>query len=162
MTHSVQFAETQIHHIALRVADAAASKAWFVTKLDFQVNREFVYGDKDFVWLCPAERGTPLIELIGGGQIASPPQYENALESLGQPGLHHICLQVNDLEQVISELRRREVKILIDVIPGAPGTGVEKGAFIADPFGNIFELLQLFPSSETSDESTRSGRHLKP
>jgi hypothetical protein len=37
---------------------------------------------------------------------------------------------------------------LIDVMAGAPGIGVEKGAFIADPWGNIFELLQFVQDSE--------------
>jgi hypothetical protein len=48
----------------------------------------------------------------------------------------------------MSELQRRDVKILIDVIAGAPGSGVEKGAFIADPWDNIFELLELARDSE--------------
>ena len=78
----------------------------------------------------------------------SRPPYENALESLKQPGFHHICLQVNDIEQVMSEIRHRDVKILIDVMAGAPGSGVEKGAFIADPWDNIFELLELARDSE--------------
>ena len=74
--------------------------------------------------------------------------YENALESLKQPGFHHICLQVNDVEQVMSELRRRDVKILIDVMAGASGSGAEKGAFIADPWDNTIELLELARNSE--------------
>jgi catechol 2,3-dioxygenase-like lactoylglutathione lyase family enzyme len=143
MTSNGPFAHAQIHHIALRVADAKASKDWFLIKLDFRVDREFSFGGMDFVWLCPAESNVPVIELIGGGVQASRPLYENALESLKQPGFHHICLQVNDIEQVMSELRRLDVKILIDVMAGAPGSGVEKGAFIADPWDNIFELLEL-------------------
>jgi catechol 2,3-dioxygenase-like lactoylglutathione lyase family enzyme len=148
MTRSMLSAETRIHHVALRVADAAASKAWFMTMLNFRVDREFSFGDKDFVWLCPPETKTPVIELIGGGALALRPSYENALDSLGQPGFHHICLQVEDVEQAVSELRHRGVKILMDVFAGAPGIGVEKGAFIADPWGNIFELLQLAHDSE--------------
>ena len=89
-----------------------------------------------------------MLELIGGGVQASRPLHENALESLKQPGFHHICLQVTDVEQVMPELQRRDVKILIDVIAGAPGSGVEKGAFIADPWDNIFELLELARDSE--------------
>jgi catechol 2,3-dioxygenase-like lactoylglutathione lyase family enzyme len=153
MTSNRPFTQTRIHHIALRVADAKASKDWFLTKLDFCVDREFSFGGKDFVWLYPAEGDIPVIELIGGDLQATPPPYENALESLKQPGFHHICLQVNDIEQVMSELRRREVKILIEVMAGAPGSGVEKGAFIADPWDNIFELLELAPDSE--DRVTR-------
>jgi catechol 2,3-dioxygenase-like lactoylglutathione lyase family enzyme len=148
MTRNEPFAHAQIHHIALRVDDAKASKDWFLTKLDFHVDREFSFNGMDFVWLCPKESTVPVIELIGGGAQASRPLYENALESLKQPGFHHICLQVNDVEQVMSELRRRDVKILIDVMAGAPGSGVEKGAFIADPWDNIFELLELARDSE--------------
>ena len=48
----------------------------------------------------------------------------------------------------MSEIRRRDVKILIDVMAGAPGSGVEKGAFIADPWDNIVELLELARDSE--------------
>jgi catechol 2,3-dioxygenase-like lactoylglutathione lyase family enzyme len=142
------FAHGQIHHIALQVANAKASKDWFLTKLDFHVDREFSFNGMDFVWLCPRESKVPVIELIGGGVQAARPLHENALESLKQPGFHHICLQVNDIEQVMSEIRRRDVKILIDVMAGAPGSGVEKGAFIADPWDNIFELLELARDSE--------------
>jgi catechol 2,3-dioxygenase-like lactoylglutathione lyase family enzyme len=148
MTSNRPFAHTRIHHIALRAADAKASKDWFLTKLDFGVDREFSYGGMNFVRLDPAEGDIPVIELIGGDLQASPPPYENPLESLKQPGFHHICLQVKDIEQVMSELRRRDVKILIEVMAGAPGSGVEKGAFIADPWDNIFELLELAPDSE--------------
>jgi catechol 2,3-dioxygenase-like lactoylglutathione lyase family enzyme len=153
MTRNELFAHAQIHHIALRVDNARASKDWFLTKLDFHVDREFSFGGMDFVWLCPAKSTVPVIELIAGGVQASRPLYENSLESLKQPGFRHICLQVNDIEQVVSELRRRDVKILIDVMAGAPGSGVEKGAFIADPWDNIVELLELARNSE--DRVTR-------
>ena len=148
MTRNEPLAHAQIHHIALRVDDAKASKDWFLTKLDFHVDREFSFNGMDFVWLCPKESTVPVIELIGGDLQASRPPYENPLESLKQPGFHHICFQVNDIEQVMSELRRRDVKILIEVMAGAPGSGVKKGAFIADPWDNIFELLELAPDSE--------------
>jgi glyoxylase I family protein len=148
MTSNGPFAHAQIHHIALRVVNAKASKDWFLTKLDFRVAREFSFGGMDFVWLSPTEGNASVIELIGGGIGASRPPYQNAQESLKQPGFHHICLHVNDIEQVMSEIRHRDVKILIDVMAGAPGSGVEKGAFIADPWDNIFELLELARDSE--------------
>ena len=67
MTRNEPFAHAQIHHIALRVDDAKASKDWFLTKLDFHVDREFSFNGMDFVWLCPKESTVPVIELIGGG-----------------------------------------------------------------------------------------------
>ena len=43
MIPNTLFAESQIHHVALRVADVQASKAWFLTTLDFCVDREFSF-----------------------------------------------------------------------------------------------------------------------
>jgi len=73
MTGNRPLPHARIHHIALRVADAKASKDWFLTKLDFCVDREFSFGGMDFAWLCPAESNVPVIELIGGGVQASRP-----------------------------------------------------------------------------------------
>jgi catechol 2,3-dioxygenase-like lactoylglutathione lyase family enzyme len=73
MTGYEPFARAQIHHIALRVTDAKASKEWFLTKLDFCVDREFSFGGMDFVWLCSTETKTPVIELVGGGVQAARP-----------------------------------------------------------------------------------------
>jgi catechol 2,3-dioxygenase-like lactoylglutathione lyase family enzyme len=132
-----------MHHVALRVADAEASKAWFLTKLGFHVDREFSFGGMDFVWVAPSERKAPVIEIIGGGEQVSRHPYDGIAESLKRAGCHHICLQVDDLEQIVAELRGRDVKILIDDGDGAPGSGGKKLAFIADPWGNLFELLEL-------------------
>jgi catechol 2,3-dioxygenase-like lactoylglutathione lyase family enzyme len=142
MTGSV-FTGSQIHHIALRVADVNASKAWFMTTLDFRVDREFTFNGLDFVFLCPAGSNVPVVELVGGGEIALRPPYENVMEMINQPGFNHLCLQVNDLEQAMAELRRRDVKILIDIIPVPPGTGIAKTAFIADPWDDVVELVEL-------------------
>jgi hypothetical protein len=35
------------------------------------------------------------------------------------------------------------VRILLDVTEGPPGSGIEKFSFIADPWENIYELLQV-------------------
>jgi lactoylglutathione lyase/glyoxylase I family protein len=147
MTRNKLFSEAQVHHVALRVADADASKVWFLTKLDFRIDREFSFRGMNFVWMRPPGSESPIIELIGGAEQVLYPQYEYASESHKPPGFHHLCLQVDDAEQVVAELRRRDVKIVIDVTAGAPGSGVEKAAFIADPWGNMFELLELPRSS---------------
>ena len=62
MTSNGPFAHAQIHHIALRVANAKASKDWFLTKLDFRVDREFSFGGMDFVWLSPTEGNASVID----------------------------------------------------------------------------------------------------
>lgn len=143
MNQSAQFPEARIHHIALRVADSAATTAWFVDVLGFRVDRAFSFGDRQFVWLCPTGQDGPAVELIGGKLPSVPLQSENVLENLNRPGFHHLCLQVSDVDKAVSELRRHDVKIVIDVIAAAAGSGAKKGAFIADPWGNVIELLQF-------------------
>jgi catechol 2,3-dioxygenase-like lactoylglutathione lyase family enzyme len=146
-------ADAQVHHVALRVADAQASKSWLITMLDFRVVSEFTFADTDFIWIRPAESKGPIIELIGGAEQVSRPvpkdasEAADALARLKQPGFNHICLQVDDLEQAMAELRRRNVKILLDVMAAPPGSGVKKCAFILDPWDNIFELLEVSPDS---------------
>ena len=141
-------AKAKVHHVALRVADAQASKSWLMTMLDFSVAGGFTLAGTDFIWMRPAGEG-PVVEVIGGAEQISGPELENVSSSedsmarLKQPGFNHVCLQVDDLEQAMAELRRRNVKIILDVIPAAPGTGAKKVAFILDPWDNIFELLEL-------------------
>lgn len=136
----------RMHHIALRVADATVNAEWLQRVLKFQVDRQFTFAGKDFIWLCAPDSPTPVIELIGGGQDFRSDLLtgKDPMASIHHPGLNHICVETLDLEKVVTEVRRySDVKILIDVIPGAPGSGVEKGAFIGDPWGNTFELLQM-------------------
>jgi hypothetical protein len=40
-------------------------------------------------------------------------------------------LAVHHVERVMSELRRPDVKILIEMMAGAPGSGIEKGASVS-------------------------------
>jgi hypothetical protein len=67
----------------------------------------------------------------------------SVLDIVKRPGWHHVCLQVSSVEECMSDLQHREVKILLDVTDGVPEIGVEKIAFISDPWGNVYELLQL-------------------
>jgi catechol 2,3-dioxygenase-like lactoylglutathione lyase family enzyme len=148
-------AKSRVHHVALRVVDAQASKSWLITMLDFEVENEFTFQDTDFIWIRPAQSKAPVIELIGGAEQISRPARENvsaveeALARLKQPGFNHICLQVDDCEQAMAELRRRNVKVLLDVMAAPPGSGVKKCAFILDPWENIFELLEVASDSES-------------
>jgi lactoylglutathione lyase/glyoxylase I family protein len=143
MADQSPFSTSVIHHIGLRVADVKAAATWLTTMLGFRVAREFQTMGLDFIMLSPAGVAAPVIELIGG-QPLNPDRAlsDDVQDVLKLPGLHHICLQVADLDACLADLKRRDVRILIDVTRAAPETGAEKIAFIADPWGNIYELLQ--------------------
>ncbi len=61
------------------------------------------------------------------------------------PGLHHICLEVDDIEAMLERLKRQGVR-LIDEEPTI-GTGGKKVAFIhpASTHGVLVELYELTP-----------------
>jgi catechol 2,3-dioxygenase-like lactoylglutathione lyase family enzyme len=148
MTRSGLFLGAKIHHIGLRVADFAAGKNWYVDMFDLRVDREFPFNGMDFAFLSTSESKSSVIELIGDKRLLSGPPREIVLGSTGQPGLHHLCFQVSDVDQVTADLKSRGVKVLIDGVPGAPGSGIEKVSFIADPWGNVVELLQVANDTE--------------
>ncbi|WP_213804337.1 VOC family protein [Granulicella sp. dw_53] len=143
MTQSAPFVGMKIHHIALRVADFTAGKNWYVDMLDLRVEREFPFNGMEFAFLCTAESKVPVIELIGDKRLESEPPREVVLGSVGQSGLHHLCFQVDDVDQVTAHLKSRGVNVLVDGMTGVAGSGVERGSFIADPWGNVIEILQL-------------------
>ncbi|WP_424632069.1 VOC family protein [Bradyrhizobium sp. SYSU BS000235] len=143
MADQSPFAMSIIHHYALRVGDVEAGKTWLTTMLGLRVEREFQIAGNDFVFLSPGGARTPVIELVGGPVESERQLPDNLPDMMKLAGWHHLCLQVRNVERCISELRRRGVKILLDVTDGLPEIGVEKVAFIADPWGNIYELLQV-------------------
>jgi catechol 2,3-dioxygenase-like lactoylglutathione lyase family enzyme len=148
MADQSPFSAGIIHHIALRVEDVEAGKKWLTTLLGFRVQREFQIAGNDFAFLSPDGAGTPVIELVGG-PVEARQLPETIPDMMKLAGWHHLCLQVRNIEQCISNLRRRGVRIIIDVTDALPGIGVEKVAFIADPWGNIYELLQPVDEKKT-------------
>jgi catechol 2,3-dioxygenase-like lactoylglutathione lyase family enzyme len=143
MADQPPFSTGVIHHFALRVADVKAGKKWLTTMLGFHLEREFQAAGRNFVFLSPGGAKAPVIELIGGPMESERQLPENIPDALKLAGWHHICLQVRNVERSVSELRRRGVRILLDATDGSPEIGVQKVAFIADPWGNIYELLQF-------------------
>jgi catechol 2,3-dioxygenase-like lactoylglutathione lyase family enzyme len=136
-------ASLQGHHVAVRVPDFEASKRWFVEKLDFRVIQEWPYADKQLAYVAPANDDHFFVEILGDG-TPSPipkPMYEDLSDSLRLAGYHHFCLNVDNMDAAVAELRHRNVTIVTE-----PFQIEEIGrrlAFIADPFGNLIELAQI-------------------
>jgi catechol 2,3-dioxygenase-like lactoylglutathione lyase family enzyme len=136
--------ERHVHHVGLRVLDAAAAKSWYLDTFDLDVDREFSYNDLDIIFLRGAGQHPLIIEIIGGGDVGDPTPLE---ELIRHPGFSHLCMQVDDIEKAMSDLRARGVQIFLDVMDGAAGSGIQKGSFIIDPWGNPIELVQVLKSA---------------
>jgi lactoylglutathione lyase/glyoxylase I family protein len=137
------FANMQGHHVALRVPDFEVAKRWYVEKLDFRVIHEWPYADEQLAYLAPANDDDFMIELLGGGDPLpiDPPSYTDLGDSLRYAGYHHFCINVDNIEATVSELRNRGITIVTE--PFMLDAISRKLAFFADPFGNLIELAEI-------------------
>jgi catechol 2,3-dioxygenase-like lactoylglutathione lyase family enzyme len=115
MADQPTFSTSIIHHLGLRVEDAQAGKRWLTTMLGFRVEREFQFAGHDFVFLSAGGAKSPVIELIGGPLEDERQLPENIPDMLKLAGWNHICLQVGNVEECIADLRRRGVRVLVNV-----------------------------------------------
>jgi lactoylglutathione lyase/glyoxylase I family protein len=101
------------------------------------------YADQQLAYLAPPTDDAFFVELLGGG--APPPQprpsYVDLGDSLRFGGQHHFCLNVQDMDATVAELRRRGVTLVTE--PFVLEVINRRLAFIADPFGNLIELAQV-------------------
>jgi catechol 2,3-dioxygenase-like lactoylglutathione lyase family enzyme len=137
------FSSMRGHHAAVRVPDFEAEKRWFVEKLDFRVIHEWPYEDQHLAYVGPANDDGFYVEILGDGDPGPKPKerYADLSDSLRYAGFHHVCFQVDDVDAMVAELRRRGVTIVTEsfVLPVID----RRLAFFADPFGNLFELAEV-------------------
>jgi methylmalonyl-CoA/ethylmalonyl-CoA epimerase len=92
-----------------------------------------------------------LLEATGPGVIG------RFLERRG-PGLHHVAFEVSDLDEAVSDLRRRGVRMVDEAPrPGGMGTRI---AFVhpASCDGLLLELVESSPAGLTGTKDLRAGR----
>ena len=130
----------KILHIAIAVKDIEASKKLFALISNATASETAVVSDQK-VKVCFIETGETKIELIQPieGNIG----VAKFLEKRGE-GLHHICLEVADIERALAGYKSRGFR-LIDEVPriGAEGHRV---AFV-HPQSTNGVLIELVESS---------------
>ena len=128
----------KISHVAIVVQDIdAALNFWeqtFGLKLD---HVEDVPSQKSKVAFLPL--GESEIELVQ--PTTSDSGLANFLEKRGE-GMHHICIEVEDIDATLAELKSKGVRLINDVPEELPG---RKMAFIHPKAANgvLVELYQL-------------------
>ena len=144
---SSQFADVSGSHVGIRVPDYEQAKKWWTEKLDFRVIHEWPWGDEKLAYLAPANDNSFWVEILAGGKLKPQPTYKDLAESLEEPGLHHICLHVKNIEKTVAELRKRGVTIVGNIFYLKDIT--RKLAIISDPWGNLIELSEVIFDKET-------------
>jgi catechol 2,3-dioxygenase-like lactoylglutathione lyase family enzyme len=127
-------------HVAVRVPDFEASKAWYTEKLDFRLIHEWPFGDLQLAYLAPANDDNFWVELLAGGQPEIGAPYTDLDESLHPAGYHHFCIDVPSVDDTLRELSQRGVTLVGEAF-NLPAIG-KRLAFIADPWGNLIEFAE--------------------
>ncbi len=135
----------RVDHIAIVVDDIGAALEFWRDSLGLELTHvEHVPNQESVVAFLPT--GEAEIELVK--PTSEDTGVAKYLRKRG-PGIHHICLEVHDLESCLDELQSRGVR-LINPEPTA-GTGGRRVAFI-HPESTHGVLVELYELSEREQE----------
>jgi len=137
---SSPLASLKINHAAIRVPDFNMAIAWYADKLDFRSKQTVSVAGLSFGFLYPAGDDAFHFELMAGPGAAERPAYKDLHDSYNMSGWHHPGFSVDSVDAVIDELKRRDVTIASEP-HDVPAMGL-RVAFFADPWGNLFEVIQ--------------------
>lgn len=137
---SSPFASLRINHVAIRVPDFDTAIAWYAEKLDFRSRQSVSLAGLTFAFLYPAADDSFHFELLAGPGAAERPPYKDLHDSYKMSGWHHPGFRVESVDDVIDELKRRNVTIASE--PHDVAAIGLRVAFFADPWGNLFEVIQ--------------------
>ena len=142
---SSPLASLKINHVAIRVPDFNVAAAWYADKLDFRLKQSVSVAGLTFGFLYPAGDDRFHFELMAGPRAAERPPYKDLHESYNMSGWHHPGFSVDSVDDVIDELKRRDVTIASEP-HDVPSLGL-RVAFFADPWENLFEVIQTITQS---------------
>ena len=126
-----------IGHLALTVENMDKSLEFYCDILGFE--RAFEIRDNEnqpwieYIKVAPGQ----FIELFYGG-------LSKQLEERNQIGFNHICLEVNDINEIANHIKMKG--LTLDVEP-TKGKDNNYQCWIKDPDGNRIEFMQLEPTS---------------
>lgn len=129
-----------INHLAIAVNDIQAALAFWQDALGLELEQiEEVESQAVKIAVLPVQDSQ--IELIE--PITGDSGVKRYLDKRG-PGLHHVCLEVDDIQAMLERLKARNVRLINDT-PQEDGLSGRKFAFIhpESTFGVLVELYQL-------------------
>ena len=128
----------KVHHVALTVNNTKASVDWYKSKLGFEVIHEY---NKHGMEITQLKRDTIRLELFCYRQDTKPlPEYRKALmDDLHVVGTKHLCIEVENLDDMIKELHSRDLEFATEIDTAGFGG---RYIFIKDCNGILIELYQ--------------------
>ena len=113
-----------LEHTAIASPDPRALAQWYVDNLEFVIN--FEYAGNYFV---RAQNGS-MLEII-------PSEGDRAPQKIKDPGIRHLAIDVENFDDALADLRRKQVNFLTEPFDNQGNRLV----FFSDLDGNIVHLI---------------------
>lgn len=129
---------TKVNHVAIVVKDIEESLKFWEESLGLTL---------DHIEVVPSQNSRVAFFLVGESEVelVQPTSTETGLaaylEKRGE-GMHHLCMEVDDIDEKLAELKGKGVRLINETPEVLPG---RKMAFIHPKAGNgvLIELYQL-------------------
>lgn len=129
---------TKINHIAIAVADIPTSLAFWQDALGLRV---------DHIEVVPSQKSEVVFIPVAGSEVelVHPTSDDSGVARFVQEkggGMHHLCFEVDNIDEMLEELKEKGVRLIDQVARELPG---RKMAFIhpKSSGGVLVELYQL-------------------
>jgi lactoylglutathione lyase len=128
---------TGFGHIAIKVKDLDKSLDFYVNKLGFEYFLD-LKRDDGTVWIVYLRiTDTQFLELFPGAEGDRAPGKE-------ANGVNHLCLTIEDMPATVARMKANGVTMLSEMKQGIDGN---PNAWVEDPDGNRYELMEMMPGS---------------
>lgn len=138
---NTQIPSIKADHFALRVANIEEKLNWYKDKLGFK---------EEVVWTVEGLSGMQLaylqlngfrLEIVGGGSFK--PTQKNPInfqEALVTPSYRHLCLEVENIDAVLVELRYKDVLTFVPAETYPLSNYWRRIGFVLDNKGNLLKF----------------------
>jgi catechol 2,3-dioxygenase-like lactoylglutathione lyase family enzyme len=132
-------------HVGISVPDLDAAIAWYSETFSLTAAPPFAISGTDLRGIMLAHHSGYRIELLHRASATAGLLPTSALDAAGTWGYGHMCLSVDDVDTEFDRLIEAGASVRMPPSP-APRAGA-RVCFVADPFGNLIEVISTRPDT---------------
>ena len=126
------------HHVAFSVDSLETSLKWYKENLSFELVHKNKWNDLNIALIKSGEVTIELFQFDDGTEPL-PENQKDLMTDLHTTGVKHLCIEVENLDETIKELKEKSVEFATEIDTAGFGG---KYIFIKDCNGILIELYQ--------------------